>query len=225
MEENMPKIKDLPKIDRPREKLEKYGPERLSDSELLAILLGSGVKGKNVLILSREILRQIESIGSANISRDDFKKIHGLGRAKISQILALIELSGRLNEKRGIMIESPEDIWKLCVDFYDSKKEHLAVFYLDTKNRIIERRIISIGTLNSSLVHPREIFEPALSLSASSVMIAHNHPSGSLEPSAEDRKITWQLLEAANILGFRLLGHVIITQSGFKEVTLRAYEK
>ncbi len=219
------KIKDLPKIDRPREKLEKYGPKRLSDSELLAILLGSGIKGKNVLTLSREILRQVEEVGLANISRDDLKKINGLGRAKISQILALIELSGRLNEKKGIVVQSSEDIWKLCADFYDSKKEHMAVFYLDTKNRIIERRITSIGTLDSNLVHPREIFEPALSLSASSIMIAHNHPSGSLEPSAEDKKITWQLLEAANILGFRLLNHVIITQSGFKEITLHPYEK
>lgn len=219
------KIKDLPKIDRPREKLEKYGPKRLSDSELLAILLGSGIKGKNVLTLSREILRQAEEMGLANISRDDLKKIDGLGRAKISQILALIELSGRLNEKKGIVVQSSEDIWKLCADFYDSKKEHMAVFYLDTKNRIIERRITSIGTLDSNLVHPREIFEPALSLSASSIMIAHNHPSGSLEPSAEDKKITWQLLESANILGFRLLNHVIITQSGFKEITLHPYEK
>lgn len=216
------KIKDIPKIDRPREKLEKYGPKRLSDSELLAILLGSGIKGKNVLVLSREILRLAEKIGSTNITREDLKKIYGLGQAKISQILALLELGGRLNEKKGFVIESPEDIWKSCADFYDSKKEHLAVFYLDTKNRIIERRIISVGTLNSNLVHPREIFEPALSLSASSIMIAHNHPSGSLEPSAEDKKITWQLLEAANILGFRLLGHVIITEGGFKEVTLNA---
>ena len=219
------KIKDLPKIDRPREKLEKYGPKRLSDSELLAILLGSGIKGKNVLTLSREILRQVEETGLANISREDFKKIHGLGRAKISQILALIELSGRLNEKKGMVVQSPEDIWKLCADFYDSKKAHMAVFYLDTKNRIIERRITSIGTIDSNLVHPREIFEPALSLSASSIMIAHNHPSGGLEPSAEDKKITWQLLEAANILGFRLLSHVIITQGGFKEITLHPYEK
>lgn len=219
------KIKDIPKIDRPREKLEKYGPKRLSDSELLAILLGSGIKGKNVLVLSGEILRLAEKVGSANITREDLKKISGLGQAKISQILALLELSGRLNEKKGIVIESPEDIWKQCADFYESKKEHLAVFYLDTRKRIIERRIISVGTLDSSLIHPREIFEPALSLSASSIMIAHNHPSGSLEPSAEDKKITWQLLEAANILGFRLLGHVIITGSGFKEVTLHGYEK
>jgi len=219
------KIKDLPKTDRPRERLEKYGPDRLSDSELLAILLGSGIKGKNVLTLSGEILRQVEKKGSANISRSDFSKINGLGKAKISQILALIELSKRLNEKNGIVIKSAEDVWKLCADFYESKKEHLAVFYLDTKDKIIERRIISIGTLDSSIIHPREIFEPALSLSASSIMIAHNHPSGSLEPSAEDKKITWQLVEAANILGFRLKGHVIITQDGFKEVTLHAYEK
>jgi len=219
------KIKDLPKTERPREKLEKYGPGRLSDSELLAIILGSGIKGKNVLILSREILRQVEVNGIANISRNDFAKINGLGKAKISQLLALIELSRRLNEKNGIVIKSPEDVWKLCADFYDSKKEHMAVFYLDTKNRIIERRITSIGTLDSNLVHPREIFEPALSLSASSIMIAHNHPSGGLEPSAEDKKITWQLLEAANLLGFKLLSHVIITDSGFKEITLHPSEK
>ena len=138
------KIKDLPKTERPREKLEKYGPGRLSDSELLAIILGSGIKGKNVLILSREILRQVEVNGIANISRNDFAKINGLGKAKISQLLALIELSRRLNEKNGIVIKSPEDVWKLCADFYDSQKEQMAGFYLDRGNAPLNDSVFCI---------------------------------------------------------------------------------
>ena len=211
----MTKIKDLPKVDRPREKLEKYGLQKLSDVELLALLLGSGVEGKNVLSLSKEILGQIKKIGTVNMKKENLEKIHGLGKAKISQILATIELGKRLNDTESVSVLSPEDVWKLCGDIRESKKEHLVAFYLDIQNRLIERQIISIGILNASLVHPREIFEPAVRLSAASVVIAHNHPSGNLEPSEEDLKMTKKLIGSGNMLGIEVADHIIVTKGKF----------
>jgi DNA repair protein RadC len=213
------KIKDLPKIDLPREKLQKYGVNKLTDFELLAILLGSGIKGLNVLQLSKKVLQIISKIGKDKIAFDDLLKIKGLGRAKASQILAIIELSRRLDVDKSEVL-SPEDIWKLCADIRDSKKEHFVAFYLDTQNRLIERQIISVGTLNSSLVHPREVFEPAIRLSAASIIIAHNHPSGKLDPSEEDLTITKKLIEAGKILGIEIIDHVIVSRnlySSFKK--------
>ena len=209
------KIKDLPKIDRPREKLEKYGVKKLAEFELLAILLGSGIKGLNVIQLSKKILSIIQKIGIKKITLEDLLKIKGMGKAKASQILATIELGRRLQADKRREILSAEDIWNLCADIRDSKKEHFAAFYIDTQNCLIERQIISIGTLNASLVHPREVFEPAVRLSASSVILAHNHPSGNCEPSQDDIEITKRLTEAGKILGMDIADHVIITKDKF----------
>jgi len=209
------KIKDLPKIDRPREKLEKYGVKKLAEFELLAILLGSGIKGLNVIQLSKKILSIIQKIGIKKITLEDLLKIKGMGKAKASQILATIELGRRLQADKRREILSAEDIWNLCADIRDSKKEHFAAFYIDTQNCLIERQIISIGTLNASLVHPREVFEPAVRLFASSVILTHNHPSGNCEPSQDDIEITKRLTEAGKILGMDIADHVIITKDKF----------
>ena len=209
------KIKDLEKIDLPREKLAKYGSSKLKDYELLAILLGSGIKGLNVLELSKKILKTVEKIGIKKITLKDLLEIKGLGKAKASQVFALFELGKRLNSENKTEILSAEDVWKLCTDIYDSKKEHFLAFYLDTQNRLIERQIISIGTLNSSLVHPREVFEPAIALHSASVIIAHNHPSQDLTPSIEDKKITERLIEAGKILGIEIVDHIILTKKGY----------
>ncbi|MBU4480506.1 DNA repair protein RadC [Patescibacteria group bacterium] len=142
-------------------------------------------------------------------------KIKGLGKAKASQILSAIELVKRLQSNETREILSPEDIWKLCSDIRDSKKEHFVAFYIDTQNNLIERQIISIGTLNASLVHPREIFEPAVKHSSASIIIAHNHPSGNCEPSQEDMEITKRLTEAGKILGIEILDHIIIAKNQF----------
>ena len=206
------KIKSLPKVDLPREKLQKYGVGKLADYELLAILLGSGIEGMNVLQLSKKILQTISKIGKEKITLDDLLKIKGLGNAKSAQILSVIELTKRLNIDAPEIL-SAEDVWKLCADIRDSKKEHFVAFYLDTQNHLIERQIISIGTLNTSLVHPREVFEPAVALHSASIIIAHNHPSGVLEPSHEDREVTKRLIEAGKILGIELSDHVIVTKS------------
>ncbi|MEX0934938.1 MAG: DNA repair protein RadC [Candidatus Paceibacterota bacterium] len=206
----MPKIKDLHKIERPREKLEKYGPGKLEDEELLAILLRTGGKGMNVVELSKKILRTFKKEGIANASMDELLEIKGLGKAKVCEILACFEIGRRfLKNKKTRLIMSPKDVWEACKDFRSSRKEHFAVFFLDTRNQEIKREIISIGTLNASLVHPREVFEPAIRVNAASVILAHNHPSGDCTPSNEDKKITKRLVEAGKLLGIEVRDHVI----------------
>jgi DNA repair protein RadC len=209
------KLKNLPKFDLPREKLEKYGSQKLKDYELLAILLGSGIQGLNVLELSKRVLKIVIKMGQNKITFVDLLKIKGLGKAKALQIIALFELSRRFYVGRKEEILSPEDVWKLCLDIRESKKEHFIVFYLDTQNHVIERQIISIGTLNTSLVHPREVFESAVRLSSASIIVAHNHPSGSLDPSNEDRDVTRRLVEAGEILGIEVTDHIITTREGY----------
>lgn len=209
------KIKDLPKIELPREKLEKYGPKKLFNHELLAILLGSGVEGLNVLELSKKILKAIRQEGRHRITLEGLRDIRGLGIAKACQIVAFLELGARLNDDTKPEILSPADIWKLCSDIRESKKEHFVAFYLDTQSRLIERQIISIGTLNASAVHPREVFEPAITLHAASVIVAHNHPSESLEPSDSDRELTRNLKQSGEMLGIPLESHIIVTKRSF----------
>ena len=211
------RIKDLPKVELHREKLQKYGVSKLSDYELLAILLGSGIPGLNVLQLSKKILKDVRNIGIDKISFDDLLKIKGLGKAKASQVLAAIGLAKRLNSEQPEIL-SAQDIWKLCADFRESKKEHFAAFYLDTQSKLIERQIISIGTLSASLVHPREVFEPAVRLSAASIIVAHNHPSGTLDPSVADIELTKKLKESGDLLGISLEDHVIISRSGHQSL-------
>lgn len=213
------KLKDLPKVDLPREKLEKYGAQKMKDHELLAIILGSGIKGLNVLKLSEKILRTIKKKGLQKISLEDLLDIKGLGKAKALQILSVLELSQRFSQDNKITILKPKDIWQLCIDIKDSKKEHFVAFYLDTQSQLIERKVISVGTLNSSLVHPREVFEPAIVLHAANVIVAHNHPSGSTEPSREDVQVTTRLREAGNILGIELVDHIIVTSKEYRSVS------
>lgn len=208
------KIKDLSKVDLPREKLAKYGVDKLSNHELLAILLGSGIKGLNVLELSKKILKLINKVGIQKITIGDLLKVKGLGKAKASQVISVIELTNRFNEDKPEIL-TPKKIWELCADIYESKKEHFVAFYIDTQNKLIERQIVSIGTLNTSLVHPREVFEPAVKCSAASVIVAHNHPSSKTEPSDEDREVTKRLKEAGNLMGIELLDHVIVTKSDY----------
>lgn len=217
----MLKIKDIPKFDRPREKMEKYGPGKLSDAELLAILLRTGTKDLNVLKLAQKILQKFEKEKFMDVSINDLKGIHGLGTVKSCEILACFELGRRmLKGKKSSILLSPKDVWERTEDIRGSKKEHFVVFYLDSKNQEIQREIISIGTLNESLVHPREVFEGAIKNNASSVIIAHNHPSGDLEPSQADVEITKKLIHAGKILDIKLLSHVIVTKDKWSELNI-----
>ncbi len=217
----MLKIKDIPKIERPREKLEKYGPGKLSDAELLAILLRTGTKELNVLKLSQKILQKFEKEKIVDLKIDELKAIHGLGSAKACEIIACFELGKRmLKDKKSAILLSPKDVWERMEDIRGSKKEHFVVFYLDSRNQEIKREIISIGTLNESLVHPREVFESAIKNNASSIIIAHNHPSGDLEPSQADIEITKKLIHAGKILDIKINDHVIVSSyiNNFKSI-------
>ncbi len=213
----MTKLKSLQKVDLPREKLAKCGPKKLKDEELLAILLGSGIKGKNVLELSRAIIKLIKFVGVENISLEEIKKIKGMGTTKATQVMAAIELSNRFGFSTPEIL-SDKDIWNLCADIRDSKKEHFLAFYLDTHDKLIERQIISIGTLDTSLVHPREVFEPAIKLSCASIILAHNHPSGSLDSSEADIQITKRLVESGKLLGISIEKHIILTKTDYHQI-------
>ena len=210
------KIKDLPKIERPREKLEKYGPEKLSNAELLAILLRTGEKGVNVVELSKKILRKFSGNSLAKASIKDLKNTFGLGIAKACEIAACFELSRRfLQNKKSRIYLTPKDIWQELKDIRDSKKEHFIIFFLDARNQEIKREIISIGSLNASLVHPREVFEPAVRYLTAQIIIAHNHPSGNPEPSENDLEITKRLVKAGKILGIKVVDHIVVSKNSF----------
>lgn len=210
------KIKDLPKIERPREKLMQYGPARLSNSELLAIILRSGKKGENVVDLSNKILKKFKAENLPAISFSELKSFPGLGPAKACEILACFELGKRLlkGKAAGFYLK-PEDVYRELRDIRDHKKEHFVIFFLDSRNQEIKREVISVGSLNANLVHPREVFEPAVKNLAAQVILAHNHPSGDPEPSEEDLEINKRLVEAGKILGIEVIDHIIITKDRF----------
>lgn len=214
------KLTELKKIELPREKMEKYGAKRLKTFELIAIVLGSGIKGCNVLELARKIEKLIAQKSANNVTFEDLRKIRGLGKTKAIQILSVISLVDRFGNEQGSEMLSGKDIWNLCADFRSSKKEHIVAFYLDTQQRLIERRVISVGTLDTSLLHPREVFESALQLSAAGVVLAHNHPSGNLEPSDEDIAITKRIADAGDLLGITLVDHIIISDKEFRVMNL-----
>ncbi|MCC6323506.1 DNA repair protein RadC [Candidatus Nomurabacteria bacterium] len=211
----MMKIKDLQKIDLPREKLEKYGSDKLKNYELFAIILGSGIKGLNVLELSKKILLTINKVGLNKITLENLLAIKGLGQAKASQVFASLEIGKRLNTENRPEILSASDVWNFCADIRGMQREHFVAFYLDTQNQLIERQTISIGTLNASLVHPREVFEPALTFHAASIIITHNHPSGELKPSPEDIEVTKRLVQAGKIIGIDIIDHIILTKKTY----------
>ncbi len=217
-------IKNIHKIEQPRERLEKYGAGKLSNPELLAILLRTGPKGLGVLDLSKKILKQFPENKLANASFEELKNIHGLGPAKACEIVAVFELGRRLlQDKQAALILSPREVWEQLKDIRTNKKEHFVVFFLNTQNQEIVRETVSVGTLNASLIHPREVFEPAVKHLAAHVILAHNHPSGSLDPSEEDLSVTKRLVDSGRLLGIEVLDHIIVTASGytsFKEKNL-----
>ncbi len=215
----MLKVKDKPKIERPREKLEKYGPSKLKDWELLAILLRTGTKDLDVAKLSQKILRDFKDEKILEASIEDLQNIHGLGLAKACEIVACFELGKRkLKGKKTNILLTPKDVWEAMSDIRSSKKEHFVVFYLNARNQEIEREIISVGTVNTSLVHPREVFEGAIKNNATSIILAHNHPSGDTEPSQDDIEITKKLIHAGKILDIRVVDHVVVTGEEFLSI-------
>lgn len=212
----MVKLKDIPSVDRPREKLLKYGSKKLTNSELLAIILRTGTKSMNAKELSSYMLKTIGLSKFKDISLSKLTTIKGIGEAKAVELLAVVEFGKRLLRENEVnRIVTAESVFESFRDLGTKKKEHFVAIYLDTRNSEIAREVISVGTLNSSLVHPREVFEPAIRYVAHSVIVAHNHPSGDLTPSHEDVLLTKKLVDAGKLLDIRVLDHVILGQKGF----------
>ena len=217
----MPKgyrIRDLPKVDRPRERLQHKGPGALSNSELLAIMLGSGMPGKNVLEVAEHLLRKFGSKGLFETTFDELCQVPGIGEVKAMQLIAAFELSKRVllgQQENTTIVETPEDVYKLSKRIHRLKKEHFLAYLLDARNMLIAEETISVGTLTMAVVHPREVFEPAIRHSAAGIVLVHNHPSGDPTPGDEDRRLTERLVQAGKLMGIEILDHVIVTHNGY----------
>ncbi len=210
----MKTIKQLHKDDKPREKLVKKGVQALKNDELLSVLIGSGIKGKDVRKLSREIVAMMDD-SFENLTLDKLLDIHGLGVAKASQIISALELARRYSSQTNKKITSAQDVYDELKSFSDKRQEYFLVITLDGASHIINTRTVFIGTLNQSLVHPREVFADAIADRSAGIIIAHNHPSGTLSASRADIAITQRLDEVAKLVGIELLDHVILTKDGF----------
>jgi DNA repair protein RadC len=209
-------IHDLPISDRPRERLQKLGAEALSAQEILALILGRGIAGESVMVTAQSLLSHFGGLkGIAEASLEELSSIHGIGLAKAAQLKAAIELASRVEgyseSTKKIFIKTPEDVARLVLSrLKNKKKEYFLAVLLDTRNQLIRVAEISIGSLDSSIVHPREVFKEATSASAASVIFVHNHPSGDTEASEDDVKLTKRLAEAGEIMGIDILDHIII---------------
>ena len=208
-------IKEISKNDRPMEKLYNYGKEVLSDSELLAIILGSGHKNKNAIFLADELLKvYFKDKNLLFASIDQLMEINGIGLSKASRIIAALELGKRLSKQEtmnNMSLTSPDSVANYLFDhFRDSYREEFLILILDTKNKIKASKTVSIGSINQTLVHPREVFRFAITNNANSIILSHNHPSGDPSPSHEDILITKRLQEAGKLIGIKVLDHIII---------------
>ena len=209
-------IHDLPVSERPRERLQKFGAEALSAQEILALILGRGISGESVMVTAQRLLSRFGSLkGIAGASLEEMAQVKGIGVAKASQIKAAFELTNRLESYSESaskpLVKTPEDVAGLVQGrLKGKKKEYFLALLLDTRNQLIKVAEISIGSLDSSIVHPREVFKEAVSASAASVIFTHNHPSGDTTASEDDIKLTQRLAEAGEIMGIDVLDHIII---------------
>jgi DNA repair protein RadC len=213
-------VRDLPKPERPRERLQKIGAENLSAQELLALVIGRGIPKKSVMTIAQELIStfgNVNAIGRATL--EELCRIKGIGIAKAAQIKASFELAKRENletDEENFDIKNPEAVCKLISSTIKEKaKEHFKLILLNSRNKKIGISTISVGTLTTSLVHPREVFKEDLAHSAASVILAHNHPSGDPEPSEDDLKITRKLVESGKILGVEVIDHIIVGKNSF----------
>ena len=214
-------IHDLPISERPRERLQKFGVEALSAQEILALILGRGIAGESVMITTQRLLSQfgnLKGIGSASV--EELSQVKGIGLAKASQIKAAFELANRLEGYAEVgkkpLVKTPDDVVGLVRSrLKGKKKEHFLALLLDTRNRLIKVAEISVGSLDSSIVHPREVFKEAISATAASVIFVHNHPSGDPEASEDDIELTKRLAQAGEIVGIEVLDHIIIGDKNY----------
>ncbi|MEK7095398.1 MAG: DNA repair protein RadC [Patescibacteria group bacterium] len=216
------KIKDLPADEKPREKLLKQGPESLSIQELLAIVLNVGSRVEGVLEMSNRLIREYGEksiIAERNPTKLSEELVIPI--VKACQVVACGELGRRFYERNNsgfTLIRTAKDVYEYLRDMHNLPKEHLRGLYLNSHNRIIRDEVISIGTLNTNIVHPREVFRPAIEYSAAAVVLAHNHPSGISTPSTQDIEITDQLIKAGKIIGINVLDHVVVTKNSFMSI-------
>ena len=207
-------MNDIPQADRPREKLLRKGAQALSDQELLAVMIGKGTPGMDVMTLAKKLARVIDEKG-LGVQVKDLNSFAGVGDAKATLILAAIEFARRRIKPEGAKIVTPADILPHVRHYADRKQEHFLCASINGANEILNIRVVSIGLIDRTHVHPREVFADALSDRASAIIVAHNHPSGGLEPSAADSKVTEQLKAAGQIIGITLLDHVIFDRTGY----------
>lgn len=216
----MGKLKDTPKIDRPRERFLAKGSDALSKSELLAILLGTGMKGKNVKQLSEQIIRKFGK-DLMNITVDDLVNVPGIGKAKALQVVSAFALTKRfyedLNSQNGLVL-NVEDAVELVSEIRDKKKEYLVCLYLNARNVVLKKEVVSIGILDKSMIHPREVFGPAVELRAAGIILLHNHPSGNVEPSEQDFEVVKKIVEAGKIMGINVIDFVIVSETNIQSV-------
>jgi DNA repair protein RadC len=216
------KINDLPDYEKPREKLAALGPANLTVSELLSLVLSTGTKKEDVLSMGRRVVADYGT--RALTHQKDAAKLSsdlGIPIVKSMQIIACAELGRRFFDKAagaGTAIRTPEDVFEYAKDMRELPKEHLRGLYLNTHHRVIHDEVISIGTINANIIHPREVFRPALQYAAAAVVLVHNHPSGEVSPSQSDIEVTRQLVEAGKTLGIELLDHVVVTKDSFMSV-------
>lgn len=221
-------IRDFPLNERPRERMLKEGAQALSNQELLAILLRSGTKEESVLQLSQRLIRQFEGLNLLkDATVDELTTVKGIGNAKAVEILASLELGKRVNRLQledRYVIRSPEDGANYVMDeMRFLSQEHFVCIYLNTKNQVLHKKTVFIGSLNASIVHPREVFKEAMRRSAASVICFHNHPSGDPNPSREDIDVTQRLTECGKIIGIDLLDHIIIGDQKFISLKEKGY--
>lgn len=208
-------IKEVPFALRPREKFKKYGSSSLTNDELLAILLGSGIKGKNVSEISKSIIKKY----SSNLISTNYKELmkeKGIGEVKAVQLECSFELAKRMIVKNDAkkFILSPKDLESDLQEYKNLKKEYLIAFYLSPTNHVLAKEVISVGTVETSLIHPREIIAPALEHRATAIILAHNHPFGDSNPSDKDMEITRTIDEACKLMGIALIDHLIVSNDG-----------
>ncbi len=207
-------IKDLPEHSRPREKLQERGASALTDEELVAAILGMGTAGIDVRTMAKQVAGLIRE-HREDLTVDHLLSVPGMGLAKAAQILSAFELARRHLVKDGVKINCAKDVLPLVSDIAGKQQEHFVCISLNGANEVIEKRVVTIGLLDKSPVHPREVIADVIVDRAAAVIFAHNHPSGELQPSEADLRMHNQLTEAGKILGLRVLDHVIVTRKGY----------